>query len=99
MLLGLGGPVVTSPLKRATSASDLSVNSGGRLTSVAGERGKRRTDDVLKRHVGEGGYLPLCWMAWRFGHKQSESTHDLKGKSASPEELNSFRCPFSATGG
>jgi hypothetical protein len=72
MLLGLGGPVVTSPLKGATSASDPSVNSGGRLTSVAGERGKRRTDDVLKRHVGEGGYLPLCWMAWRFGHKQSD---------------------------
>ena len=71
MRLGLGGPVVTSPLKGATSASDLSVNSGGRLTSVAGERGKRRTDDVLKRHVGEGGYLPLCWMAWRFGHTLS----------------------------
>ena len=71
MLLGLGGPVVTSLLKGATSASDPSVNSGGRLTSVAGERGKRRTDDVLKRHVGEGGYLPLCWMAWRFGQKQS----------------------------
>ena len=65
---------------------------------MAGERGKGRTDDVLKRHVGEGGYLPLCWMAWRLGRKQSESTHDHGGWSASLEELNGCRCPFSATG-
>ena len=29
--------------------------------------GKRRTDAVLKRRRDEGGYLPLCWMAWMAG--------------------------------
>jgi len=67
MLLGLGGPVVTS--RKSNICVRLFVNSEERLTSVAGERGKGRTGDVLKRHAGEGGYLPLCWMAWRFKAK------------------------------
>jgi len=93
MLLGLGGPVVTS--RKGNICVRLFVNSEERLTGLAAKRGKRRTDDVLKRHVGEGGYLPLCWMAWRSRRKHSESTHDLKGKSASPEELNPLLPVFS----
>lgn len=55
------------PRKRATSASDPPVKSRGHLTGLAAKRGKRRTDDMLKRRVGKGGYLPLCWMAWMIG--------------------------------